>query len=233
MALGNTKTSNFIAVINDIERSKTNMLKTLKNLSKLNDLAFYAYIIHDSDKLSDNTLKTLHAHIVFITYQKQTKQQALSMLSNCLEIDKKLISLEITNNVSLCVQYLTHKNDQNKHQYNFKEIATNDANKLESLYNQVYRSILTEQDIFEYLKSSETTTELIEKIGLDKALKYDRLFEKIRAEKKENIKKLLERYEAIRNLYSSLLTAIENTLTEEEKLAINYSMYIEYFRNLN
>lgn len=88
----------------------------------------YAYIIHDqdyftsSDALNENdigTYKKTHVHVVFFwdnSYQLGYISKKIGLPSNYLQK---------TESRTGAIQYLIHKNNPEKHQYNIAEIETN------------------------------------------------------------------------------------------------------------
>ncbi len=175
-----TKASKFIIVINE---KTPNELEAIQE--KLEDTAifnFYASIIHDKDTVSNGELKTKHLHL----YGEKTSQIALKTLLNelCdkLSIEQNQISIEKANNDFLPIQYLTHKNDPNKYQYDIKLVYTNNRTEFNRRYNQIYQKPLTEEDIKTFILNDSTIADLIDHIGLDNTKKYLPIFREFQKE---------------------------------------------------
>lgn len=109
----------------NIEDFKNTMLK----LSKIKGL-FYAYCFHNED--------TPHYHLVICT-------------CNALSFDsvKKKFSrahIEATIDLVSSIQYLTHKNEPEKIQYEYEDIVTNNQEKLKSYYDGNYSFCYIDDD---------------------------------------------------------------------------------------
>lgn len=76
----------------------------------------YAGIIHDNDIKEDGEKKKQHAHVIVIWSNTTTKKA----VSDSLNISENRINK--INNLNLMYEYLTHKNDRNKYQYDKNEI---------------------------------------------------------------------------------------------------------------
>lgn len=118
------------------------VLDTIKKTSN------YAFILHDKD--IDDSGKPIKAHyhvlIFFIT------QHTISAVSKALGVPQNDIKI-IKNKVG-AIQYLIHKNNPEKYQYDFNDISSNldiskyFNNKIDSENQVIY-------DIMNYVKSSE------------------------------------------------------------------------------
>ena len=90
------------------------------------DLAFrydglqYAFIVHDKDKDEDGATVARHYHIV-IWFNIGTKNIRFKMLKEAFPHG----SIKPCGSVNASVQYLVHKNDTSKYQYNKEDIITN------------------------------------------------------------------------------------------------------------
>ena len=112
-----------------------------------------------------------------------TKKQCLETFSALLSIDPLRISVDPTNNGYLLVQYLTHKNDQDKTQYSLDLVKTNNTDLLTLKYNEIYVSPTEKQeqlkrDIFE----CKTLSQLVNKQGLENTKKFQTIFNQIKRE---------------------------------------------------
>lgn len=154
---------------------------------------FVATIIHDKDKDENNYNKITHLH-AYIEFPntKHTKKQLLELLSGCLNIEQIRLSIEPTNNGFLLVQYLTHKNDQNKHQYNYEDILTNNEDLLSIRYNQIYLTKEQRDANLEYdIKTSKTMLEFLERQGIQNAKNYRNVFNDIKREQRLDLDRML------------------------------------------
>ncbi len=88
----------------------------------------YYFMFHDADIKEDGTKKRTHLHFVIIDnfYElKTTKKSMLKFLSNLFDIDANAITLEALYRKEMAIKYLTHCEDADKAQYDFKKILTN------------------------------------------------------------------------------------------------------------
>ena len=87
---------------------------------------FYAFILHDKD-INELTgeLKRPHIHIYVKTYNRTRRLTYLKLLSRNLEIDPNRITIINADNEILRIQYMIHKNNPDKYQYESDHIITN------------------------------------------------------------------------------------------------------------
>lgn len=233
MATNNQKFNNFLLVINAPKEKANNheaidffkcVLTAIQNYNKLK---FFASIIHDRDILESGELKTIHQHIVVELNEKMTVLAVLRDFSNLLDIDKSLISVEGSNNEFLSIQYLTHKNQPQKHQYNFDDIATNNKELLSERYETTYED--KETKIFNALGKAHNLTELVRLIGPSDANKYRSLFKDLKLEEGQNYDVLMKRYDQLRTFTDKLLMTLKMSLKIEERRLINLDQFEETF----
>lgn len=227
---GNAKSDKWLLVINAKEKASQDLIKEeLKGFQSLllnyNLFKYCFTIIHDKDPI-----KTIHCHCFIELYERLSKSDLLKEIAELLSCDKDQLSLEATNSDYLGVQYLTHKNQPNKEPYEFSDIKTNNQEALDNRYNQVY----VDQDakIKEALYSSDTMTDLLTKISLVEAKKYQSIWKDINNEKKNDLKALYKRLndkqeylEELYKLFNRFVTTCENALTQTEKRLINLERF--------
>lgn len=183
---------------------------------------FVATIIHDKDKDENNYPKITHLH-AYIEFPntKHTKKQLIDLLSGLLNIDQVRLSIAPTNNGFLLVQYLTHKNDQEKHQYSFTEILTNNDNLLSIRYNQIYISKEQRDANLEYdLKTSKTMLEFLERQGVQNAKNFRAVFNDIKREQHLDLDRMLNLDTKLDNFIEWLLQ--HKQIIEQNKNEIAY-----------
>lgn len=176
--------------------------------------AFVATIQHDQDTKTDGTPKRNHIHAVLQT-ESITKHTLLGILADEFHYDKAQISIVPTNSPLLSVQYLTHKNDPNKHQYDFGAIKTTNNELLSQLYNAIYEKPEDkEAKMLQALRDSETIYAFAEQFGIDNANKYRALFKDLKSETEDkriaDMKANLDRYY---NICGDMLEVIETIAT--------------------
>ena len=97
----------------------------------------YAFIKHDKDTYDDGTPKQVHYHI----YIKTTSRVRLSTIASRLEVEDRFV--EFVKNTRSCLQYLIHKNNKNKYQYNISDVVTNINN-----ISSILLDDMTDLDLF-------------------------------------------------------------------------------------
>lgn len=157
-----------------------------------------AFIKHDKDVDENGEIKTTHYHAVLM----YTNARLFSTIKNTYQG----AHIEQTANLAASIQYLTHKNNPEKHQYDYKNIQTNDGTELEKLYNatiekgknQLEKQLIDDitngkyEDIFQLIINQEYEMEFISKRRwiIEKLFEYR---QNIMKEKKRNeLQKQLE-----------------------------------------
>lgn len=224
-----SKSKFFCIVIN--EKAPNELEAISESIQAFNIFTFYALIIHDKDTDSNGNLKTRHLHI----YGEKVSQIALETLLNelcdCLGVEKSQVSIDKTSNNFLYLQYLTHKNDQNKHQYDIAEVVTNNEAEFLSRYNQTYREKLTEEEITNHLRHDMTLTDLIQNIGLDNTKRFLTIYNQMRKDQLETMTenqiktRILELRECINEIYNLVYENCGYTTTEKlENILLKYNL---------
>ena len=226
----------FTCVIN-ADKKSTNPaeeLALLQNTLLTDIFSFVATIIHDKDLTDNGEPKTIHTHAYIETNEKHTKKQFLDMLTELLKIDRERISIEGTKSNVLMLQYLTHKNQPSKAQYEVDRIITNNKELLIERMNTQYKTKEEkENELKTDIKNYKTLLELMEKYGVDTANKVKGLFNQIKEEQKQDYQSLVKEIELykiiLRKIYKLLnepyITNQENELRDSIiKILDNYSI---------
>ena len=104
----------------------------LKNEMRVN---FYAFIKHDKDVDELGNNERVHFHIIIGLNTSYSKNTIICGFANGLSCNKDIISCRRIKSFCKSVQYLLHRNDKDKYQYDYLDIWTNDVNELNlSLY---------------------------------------------------------------------------------------------------
>ena len=116
----------------------------------------YCGIIHDKDTKSDGELKTKHIHLVLILNKRQRAQTILNNIVVCFGIgtgNESQVQLQECLSIVGAIQYLTHKNNADKHKYNFDDIYSNlPIETLNEFYNQEMTDIvITSQTLYDLI----------------------------------------------------------------------------------
>ena len=205
---------NIFTCVFNADKKSTNPaeeLELLQNTLLTDIFSFVATIIHDKDITDNGEPKTIHMHAYIETNEKHTKKQFLNMLSELLQIDKQKISVDGTKSNVLMLQYLTHKNQPNKAQYEVDRIITNNKELLNERMNTKYKTKEQKNnDLLADITNCKTILELTEKQGIDTANKYRNTFNQIKQEQKQDYQSLIEQI----NLYRIILGKINKLLNE-------------------
>ena len=202
----------FTCVIN-ADKKSTNPAEELELLQNtLTEIqSFVATIIHDKDLTDNGEPKTIHMHAYIETNEKHTKKQFIDILSELLQIDKQKISVDGTKSNVLMLQYLTHKNQPNKAQYEVDRIITNNKELLNERMNTKYKTKEQKNnDLLADITNCKTILELADKQGIETANKYRNTFNQIKQEQKQDYQSLIEQI----NLYRIILGKINKLLNE-------------------
>lgn len=114
-----TKQSKKFAIVLQLSKERAELYPSLSDLlPKLDDFEDYAFIKHDREDLP-------HVHIVLTFSKRKRGQTVLNMLSDVFSVNyRDSLSVEVAEDLPACVQYLIHKNNPEKYQYDQKLIVT-------------------------------------------------------------------------------------------------------------
>lgn len=156
----------FAIVISDITRCDYHFDNFV---SWLNNSGFrYYYIVHDRDIDEHGETIRPHLHIVLSGLKRWRVKQLLYSLADALITNVENIQIEDVKNLTASVQYLIHKNDTAKYQYDYLDIKTNDYDNLVPLLNETIMtcSVTTERLTQLILVDEISRLELIKAIGI-------------------------------------------------------------------
>lgn len=152
-----------------IRKNKKIKLETIKQYCETY-FKFYAFIEHDKDVDENGQLDGVHYHIV-----GDFKQSRVAFSTRLNEISQYFHfedsnGVEIDNYTSFegCLQYLTHKNQKHKYQYDKSAIITNIPSvDFEVFYNAVVSSDLVTFDLlYTICLRSSNIVEVIKDMGI-------------------------------------------------------------------
>lgn len=196
-----------------------------KSLLSYNAFRLVATAIHDQDTNEDGEPKTTHLHF-FI----ETKQEGLTLshwlreMCELLGADRDQITLGTSNSEYLMVQYLTHKNAPEKHQYSRDIIESNNPEEIDRRYNLEYQE--PKDPIQEALLNCETLTELMANLGPKTTNQFRGLFKDLHQERIQVMayNQLESKYLELKHFTRDLMEHI--ILTKGRLIEINYWMDI-------
>lgn len=234
------KANKVILVVNP-KKESTNPLEELMQVQskvlKVKD--FVATIIHDKDKHENGQHKTLHLHIYMELAQKTTLKAVLSDFCEKYDLLTEQVEIDLTNNDYLQVQYLTHKNDQDKEQYPLALVQTNDVKLCYEKWNKTYK---TEEEIkLEMLESAKKNDFLVlcNTYGVNMVNSLRGLIKEVKSESTSPIKDLEKKIltleteiEDLKQLANRLINNCTYSLTKKEQNLINLNDLKKCYENI-
>lgn len=156
----------FNIVISDVKRCKKD-IKCLTESLSLSGFQYYI-ILHDKDVNNDGEFKRAHYHCVLSSVKRYRVKQIINLFVDCLSTNEENIQVMECDNFIACVQYLIHKNDLDKYQYNYKDIISNDSINLIPILNElIIIDKVTTQKLFDLIfKDGLSRKEIIFSIGI-------------------------------------------------------------------
>ena len=140
----------------------------------------YFFILHDLDNKD-----YLHYHCVVILNKKKTQKSFLKYIVNSLcpfaefGIINNLFECKVCYSLNGAVQYLTHKNYEDKEQYDISKVISNDYGLFNVYYNDVDNELNIE-DLDNIILSSKGSYKfIIYKVGYKNFNKYYRVIDKL------------------------------------------------------
>lgn len=127
----------------------------------------YAMIVHDKDFKGNGELKKKHVHIVLYALKRHELAFYIRYLAHVFN-KGTTDAIEVLPSMSqeLDIQYLIHKNDVDKFQYDEKNIRTNiDSVNLRRILDAEVDSTTTVYDVLHIVQTSANRTEVILRLG--------------------------------------------------------------------
>lgn len=169
MANLNTQTGKILLVINFEDKViNESLIDNLKSWLETNTKQ-YAYILHDKDVLEDGSPKTPHVHVVCnMNNSKQRIATILNDLTKALEISAFLVTIDKYSSFNASLQYLIHKNNEEKHQYDINDIVTNIPKQELDLFMKydTQSEELTAERLIDVVKKAHKRTDIMREVGL-------------------------------------------------------------------
>lgn len=133
----------------------------------------FAYIMHNKDYDEKGVLKRPHLHLVLECPTRRRVSYYLKHLSIMFGVQRTQVQVEVSNNFDWDIQYLIHKNNPEKYQYDVNEIVTNmSQSELDERLLTVVHKEITAKGIFEIVRSCKTKTMVVFRLGLGNASIY-------------------------------------------------------------
>lgn len=138
----------------------------------------FAYIFHDKDIDNNGVLKRRHLHLVFECPTRRRLSYYIRHLSSMFGVESSQVQVEVSNNFDWDIQYLLHKNNADKYQYDLCDIVTNmPYNELQERLTTVVHKEITAKGIFDIVKSCRTKSSVIFKLGIGNANIYKNIID--------------------------------------------------------
>ena len=133
----------------------------------------FAYIFHDKDTDNDGVIKRKHLHLVLECPTRRRVSYYIKHLAMMFGVDRSQVQVEVSNNFDWDIQYLIHKNNPEKYQYDGTDIITNmSRSELDERMLTVVHKEVTAKFIFDTVKSCKTKSQVIFRLGLGNANIY-------------------------------------------------------------
>lgn len=158
--------------------AKINVVLSLKGydiekvISKLKELCatymqVYAFILHDKDILESGEQKVPHIHLLGLwNTNRQRLGTILTHICESCELEPFAVSIDKMNDIVGSIQYLIHKNNADKYQYNISDIVTNlTEGELQTYMNSDSKCVSIEY-LIEVVARNRSKVEIMREIGL-------------------------------------------------------------------
>lgn len=164
---------NIIISLKDYSLERINNLKIKLNEYCCERFKLYAFILHDKDVLEDGSTKTPHIHLVGVY---NTNRQRLSTILNDLSVhvgvNDLAISIDKMNDINGSIQYLLHRNNPQKYQYDVSQITTSLELDELNLYLQRESNSISTSGLLDIIRNAKSKIDVYESIGLENYRQY-------------------------------------------------------------
>lgn len=167
MALLTQKTKYINIVVRKLDINISDRDKDIKKWCA-NNCEFYAYIYHRHDHNLEGQIEHEHLHLVCIIKNSQRLSTTLNSFCEAVSLTTLGVMIDKCNSYEGSIQYLIHKNDEEKDQHTIDEIVTNySKEEINTLMDYEFIA-LTPQRLRYIVKTAHSNYEIIEKLGLTK-----------------------------------------------------------------
>lgn len=136
-------------------------------------ILFYAFILHDRDVNESGEIERKHYHVVIKLNNPYAKSTIINDIASKLLINKYCIGSRKVRDFVLMVQYLIHKNDKDKFQYDLMDIWTSDTNEeFKIIFDGVSQYDLDIKYLIELVHSCTSLSDVYIELGLSKSRTY-------------------------------------------------------------
>lgn len=128
----------------------------------------YAYILHDKDVLDNGELKTPHIHLVALLNSNRCRlSTTLNNLSAVICVNEMAITIDRCSDFNGSIQYLIHKNNNDKYQYNVLDITTNMPQGELDVYLNSNSGCVSLESLVSIIKRHRNIVDIIRDVGLN------------------------------------------------------------------
>lgn len=166
-----TQTAKINAIISLKDRSfediTSNITPKLLNWCESN-CKLYAFILHDKDTLDNGEIKTPHIHLVCLLNGSRWRlSTTLNNIADALKVSEMAVSIDKVSDFNGSIQYLIHKNNNDKYQYPLTDIVTNMKNGEIDVYLNSESGGVSLEVLINIIKRNRKITDIIREIGLN------------------------------------------------------------------
>lgn len=168
----NTRTQFHNVIISLKNVNVGNTLERLKEYCNSN-YQVYGFIVHDKDVGEDGTPKTPHIHLVGIYRNNRTRlSTTIKEMSENVFVSTLAISIDKASDLNGSFQYLIHKNNESKHQYDIEEIITNLSREELDVYLQRPSNGVSLEKIIEVITFNQSKIQIMRLLGFEVYARY-------------------------------------------------------------
>lgn len=163
-----TRTVHIVLEYEDKHNHKIINQKDLQNV--LSKIGHYWVILHDADYNENLEKKRNHYHIILIIKSPRQLKWYIDTLTDFFNISPNLITISPATDLLENIRYLVHADDNDKVQYDWNSVLTNDYGTLVEAENYIIN--VTTSMILQFVNKCETKQELCYILGLTNFKKY-------------------------------------------------------------
>lgn len=163
------------ASADDLAILSADIKKALEDLGAIQ----YAYILHQKDIKDDGTLKTPHFHIVAEYASTKRLNTFLTNMADALGMNVLSIGVEKCRSFEGSFQYLVHKNDSDKYQYDPNSIISNLTEEVFEVYMNAEPDELSMDRLIYLCETLKRPIAVARSIGLGRYQVYRKVIQDI------------------------------------------------------
>lgn len=171
------KNSTFHLVIEKYDKLNSKTISDLDLVTYLRSnedtYTYWVFILHDKDVNELGELEREHYHLVIKCNNVMAKKTVINDIAKTLLVNVNCISCRPVINMVKSVEYLVHKNDDLKYQYDLLDLYSNDNNEtLNIIIEGKSQYDIDIDNLINLVNKSRSLTQVYTCIGLSKARTY-------------------------------------------------------------